>query len=64
MKDLFWGDDEWVVEFHPAAKDYVNNHPGCLHLWRPTEAIMPIPPAIFVGIKELGTVDASVITGV
>lgn len=53
VKDLFWGDDEWVVQFHPAKSEYVNNHPGCLHLWRPTETQMPTPDTNMVGLKEL-----------
>lgn len=52
IKDLFWGDDVWVVQFHPARGDYVNNHPGCLHLWRPTDETMPHPPHELVGIKN------------
>lgn len=48
VKDLFWNDDECVVQFHPAKKDYINNHPGCLHLWRPVVENMPIPPKLCV----------------
>jgi len=48
IKNLFWSDDEWAVQFHPAKSDYVNNHPGCLHLWRSTKAEMPLPPKEFV----------------
>jgi hypothetical protein len=40
--------DEMVVEYHPAKADYVNLHPLCLHLWRPTVMHMPKPPKIFV----------------
>lgn len=35
IKRLFFGDDEVVMQLHPAKKDYVNVHPRCLHLWRP-----------------------------
>jgi hypothetical protein len=52
VKELFWNDEEWVVQFHPAKSEYVNNHLGCLHLWRPTSAVLPVPDAIMVGIKE------------
>lgn len=52
IKELFWGDDVWVVQFHPAKKDYVNNHPGCLHLWRPTLDKLPTPPPELTGWKE------------
>lgn len=51
VKELFWGRDVWVCQFHPPASEYVNNHPGCLHLWRPTSQTLPTPPAILVGIR-------------
>jgi hypothetical protein len=41
---LFWAEDECVVQFHPAKKDYVNIHPFTLHLWKPTESWLPAPP--------------------
>lgn len=57
VKDLFWNDEDVVVQFHPAKSNYVNNHPGCLHLWRCTDGrSFPTPPEILVGIKGLGTV--------
>jgi hypothetical protein len=53
VKSLFWGDDEWVVQFHPAASDYVNNCSRCLHLWK-YRGHFPTPAAWMVGYKELG----------
>jgi hypothetical protein len=44
VKALFWGDDEWVMQFHPASAEAVNDHPHCLHLWRPTRGAFPHPP--------------------
>lgn len=39
VKDLFFKDDEVAMQLHPAKADYVNQHPFCLHIWRPqTEA--------------------------
>lgn len=35
-KDMFFKEDEIVVQYHPAKSEYVNNMPNCLHLWRPT----------------------------
>lgn len=58
IKDLFWDAEDWVVQFHPAKSQYVNNHPGCLHLWRPTDQTMPTPESIMVGIKD-STIRAS-----
>ena len=49
VKDLFWDDDDCVVQYHPPKKFYVNNHPFCLHLWRPTNATIPIPDPLLVG---------------
>jgi len=51
VKDLFWDVDDVVIQFHPSKKDYVNNHPRCLHLWRPTEHEVKTPPPGLVGIK-------------
>jgi hypothetical protein len=51
VKEIFWGDDEWVVQYHPPASEYINNHAGVLHLWRPQDQRMPTPPHEAVGIK-------------
>lgn len=52
VKSLFWDDPEdWAVQYHPPASRYVNNHPFCLHLWRPTDCgEMPFPDTILVGL--------------
>jgi len=34
IKDLFWDDEDWVIQFHPASDNHINLHPHCLHLWR------------------------------
>lgn len=52
IKDMFFGPEERVVQYHPPESEYVNQHPYCLHLWRPTKTVLPYPPSIFVGIKE------------
>lgn len=48
IKNLFWGDDEVVLQFHPAKTDYVNIHPYCLHMWKHKSLVFPMPPAILV----------------
>jgi len=53
IKNMFWDSDDAVVQFHPSEKDYVNNHPYCLHLWRPTNQILPTPDPLMVGIKSI-----------
>lgn len=44
VKDLFWGEDECVIQYHPPKKDYINAHPYCLHLWKPVGVELPMPP--------------------
>lgn len=52
LKDLFWGEDVVVLQFHPAKQDYVNMHKTCLHLWRPTTQYIPVPDPLMVGIPQ------------
>ena len=58
VKDMFWHEQETVVQFHPAKSDYVQNHPFCLHLWK-FRGGHRLPPSILVGIKEGGSTDGS-----
>ncbi len=51
VKDLFWTEEDAVVQFHPPRSDYVNNHPFCLHLWKPSEGTLLLPPSILVGVR-------------
>jgi hypothetical protein len=48
IKALFWDAEDAVMQLHPPQSTYVNNHPFCLHLWRPVEATLPLPPKILV----------------
>lgn len=48
VKEMFFTPEECVMQLHPAEKDYVNFHPCVLHLWRPTEAVIPMPPRVCV----------------
>lgn len=51
VKSLFWDEEECVVQFHPPKSQYVNFHPHCLHLWKPLDAELPMPPSVMVGPK-------------
>jgi len=53
VKRLFFADGETAMQLHVPASDHVNNHPYCLHLWRPHEAEIPRPPALLVGVSGL-----------
>lgn len=49
VKDLFWEDNEVVMQLHVAKKDHINLHPYCLHLWKPQNLQIPLPPNFMVG---------------
>lgn len=51
VKNMFWDEDDCVVQFHPPKSQYVNNHPHCLHLWRQCGKNQETPPIWTVGIK-------------
>jgi len=50
VKDLFFGDEECVVQYHPPKSEYVNNV-NALHLWRKQGYDFPRPDSILVGVK-------------
>lgn len=51
IKDIFFREDEAVIQIHPPKSEYVNNVPNCLHLWKSHEK-MPLPPSWMVGVKD------------
>lgn len=54
VKDLFWDEDDCVVQFHPPKSEYINNHSYCLHLWRKVGSEFETPPSLMVGFKSMG----------
>lgn len=53
IKDLFWDDEDIIMQLHPSKSQYVNNVSNCLHLWRPVIDQIPVPDSIMVGIKGI-----------
>jgi len=51
VKDLFWDDEDAVVQYHPPRSKYVNFHPGVLHLWKPQNQKIILPDPTMVGPK-------------
>lgn len=45
----FFAEGETAMQLHVPHSEHVNDHPYCLHIWRPHNAAIPKPPAIFVG---------------
>ena len=48
VKDIFFEYNETVMQLHPAKEDYVNVMSYCLHLWRPINKEIPMPPKFMV----------------
>lgn len=44
IKDLFWDEEDCVMQLHPPKSKYINNDPNVLHLWRPIGISIPMPP--------------------
>lgn len=53
IKEMFWDEEDCVIQYHPPKSDYVNNHPNVLHMWRPVGSEIQRPPSILVGIKTV-----------
>lgn len=49
VKRLFFRDDETAMQLHVPPADHINCHPYCLHIWRPHDAAIPMPPSWMVG---------------
>ena len=45
---LFFNENEVAMQLHVPATDHVNIHPYVLHLWRPHDRVIPLPPKGFV----------------
>ena len=44
VKDLFWDDEDCVIQYHPPKSEYRNVHKNTLHMWRPVGVELPRPP--------------------
>lgn len=48
IKRLFFKDDEVVMQLHPAVGRHINIMENCLHLWKPQNQEIPLPPEAMV----------------
>lgn len=48
IKEMFFEDDETVLQYHPPKSEYVNIHKYCLHLWKPIGIEIPRPSKLLV----------------
>ena len=54
VKRLFFLPEEVAMQLHPQESDHISNMPYCLHIWRPAQSDIPLPPPILVGIGSMG----------
>jgi hypothetical protein len=48
IKNLFFDEEETVIQYHPKKSQYKNLHEFCLHMWKPIYFEIPTPPLEFV----------------
>jgi len=48
-KRFFFLPHETAMQLHVPPKEHINTHPYTLHMWRPTEMFIPMPPKWMVG---------------
>lgn len=48
IKDLFFEEEETVIQYHPPKSVYINHNPHVLHMWRNQTADIILPPLIMV----------------
>ena len=48
IKDMFFHEEEEVIQIHPRKSEYVNVHPYCLHMWRPVDGLKTSPPPFHI----------------
>lgn len=40
VKEVFWEDEDFVIQVHPPKSLHINLMPNCLHLWRPLDSTL------------------------
>lgn len=49
VKRMFFKPEEVCMQLHVAVEEHISIHKFCLHIWRPTEKEIPLPPSWMVG---------------
>lgn len=49
IKRLFFREEETAMQLHVPPAEHISVHPFCLHIWRPQDREIPLPPAFMVG---------------
>lgn len=48
IREFFWDTDERLVQFHGKLK----KNEFCIHLWKPIDQELPVPPSFMAGTKQ------------
>lgn len=48
VKDIFFDDNETAIQYHPSKKAKININENVLHIWRPHNYVIKMPPTVFV----------------
>lgn len=48
VRKLCFKPDEFVMQLQLPDKHHINVHPNCLHMWRPHDIAIPLPPEYLV----------------
>lgn len=48
VKRLFFKDEECAMQLHVPVAEHISIHPNVLHLWRPQNGTIPMPPRLMV----------------
>ena len=48
VKDLFFEEEETVIQYHPPRSKYINDGEYVLHMWRPQKIKIELPPLFMV----------------
>lgn len=48
IKRLFFKPDEVAMQLHVKPTDHINLASNCLHIWRPHDQVIPLPPTAMV----------------
>ena len=49
VKRYFFHSSEVAMQLHVGEANHISLHNFCLHIWRPQNATIPLPPPILVG---------------
>lgn len=48
LKRMLFRDGEAAMQMHVPVADHISHHPRCLHLWRPLDLDILLPPSLMV----------------